>query len=674
MRAIAIGTVVIYHAWPSVLSGGFVGVDVFFVISGYLITRLIYAEMSAGTFSLAAFLARRIRRLLPAAAVCLTIVAILAALLLLPEAFRDFGRSLAAASLMFANVLFYRTSGYFSAPAEEKPLLHTWSLAVEDQFYLTWPLLLLLLVTLRAPRTVAIAATAVLALASLVHAEMSVGRHPDYAFYMLLPRAWELLAGCAIALAGARIVPGHRTGALFVWGGAFLILASAALLHPGMRFPGISALPAVVGTMLVIVGGLAAKSTTPVGGAAVSLPVRILASPPFVLVGLLSYSLYLWHWPLLSLAKFAASRPLTGFEVLLVVAVSIVLATVSWRLVERPFRLHGAIPLRRAVTTIAAGAATMLGLAMVGGGIKVFDGLPQRFDGAVGQMFADMATGNPLRRVCDGYDRIDGNDARCNFGRPKASGASYDVAVIGDSNADHFVPMIAGWAQREGLAGRQVTQSACAPLMGVIRQGVRHRSVADCPPFHQAIVRFVERNRGLKLVVLAGAWGGYKGALQLTGASFPGWAAPVVSGRPGASGASGAADAAPASDLKAALASTIGFLRARGIRVHILSQVPHFKVMPSNCVVRALRSGGNPATCGRPRAEVMAVSAPIDALIRELAAADPGVTFTLATEKMCGPEWCSPMKDGVFLYRDIGHLSGAGSARLLDDFELPDLR
>lgn len=636
LRAIAIGAVVIYHAWPRLLPGGYVGVDVFFVISGFLITRLIHAEMQAGTFDMLTFLARRARRLLPAAAVCFTLVMVLGGLVLLPETYRDLGRSLMGAALMYANVQFYRTAGYFSTPPEEKPLLHAWSLSVEDQFYLTWPLLLMVLVPLLRTRGRLMMATALLGAVSLWHAEATVTRHPDFAFYILTTRAWELLAGCLLAIAGP-LAALPRSMALPAGAvGLALIAGSAVLLEPSIPFPGLSAVPVVVGTALAIMAGLGSPNPF----------TRLLAAPPMLFVGLVSYSLYLWHWPLLSLATSLAGRPLAAAEAGAAVALSFVLAVLSWRYVERPFRRHGAMSRQLLWRTLAASAATMAALALVGGGVKVLDGLPQRFDGAVGRMFTDMSSGNPLRRRCDGHELAFQNDGVCNFGKAKDAATSYDVAIFGDSNADHFVPMLASWVKAHGLSARQVTQSSCAALIGFDRAGRPPGQASDCRAYHEVLLRFLDANPRLRLVVLGGAWDGYAGRLS-----------PTRSG-----------SAAPATtDLRGALASVVALLRRRGVQVHILGQIPRFEVMPAICVARALQAGADPAACGLPAAEVRARHDPINAVIAAVAAADPGVTASYPDEVMCGAAWCSPIKDGVFLYRDPGHLSEAG-ARLIGKY------
>lgn len=644
LRAIAILAVVGYHAWPAALPGGFLGVDVFFVVSGFLITRLVLAEMAAGSFSLADFLARRARRLLPASTAVFVVVGLVCAVVLLPDAFEDFGRSLLMASLMLANVHFYRTAGYFSAPAHEKPLLHTWSLSVEDQFYLTWPLLLLLLAP-RAGRGQLVIVALALAAASLVHAEATVGADPDYAFFILLPRAWELLVGCALAIAAPRSAMSRPAADVAVLAGLATILASALLLHAESGVPGLAALPAVTGTAAVILAGLSRESTV----------ARWLELRPLVLVGLVSYSLYLWHWPLLALATYALARAPSAVEAGGIVALSLGLAWLSWRFVERPFRRHGEAARRTSTRALLAGLGVMAVLAVTGGLVRILDGLPGRFGGPVGAMFTDMSAGNPLRIPCDGHERIVGTDATCNLGRRKAADESYDLAVIGDSNADHFVPMVAEWAEGAGLAGRQVTQSRCAPLIGATRPDWSSARNATCAAFHRGIVRFVEANPRLSLVVLAGKWTDNDRVLGDNGIAAAGFAGP---------------DAAPVS-LEAALRRTVAYLRRKRIRVVLVGEIPRFEVLPVSCVVAALENGTDTDACGRSRAEAARDASASDPLLARVAATDAGVTVVQPVDVMCDALRCPPMKDGVFLYRDPGHLSAAGSVLLARYLSLP---
>ncbi len=301
LRAVAIAGVIIYHAMPHALPGGFAGVDVFFVISGFLITRFMLEEMRSGTFSLRQFFIRRVRRLLPAAAVCFFVVTVISAFVLLPDAYWYFGRSLLAAVLMYANIFFYNTGGYFSAPALEKPLLHTWSLSVEDQFYLTWPIILLVLVWRFRQRAIFSIALSMLVV-SLIYSEITLERNSEAAFFLLPSRAWELLIGVLIALGAHRVKLNAALSSGMALVGAAAIISSFALLSGEGHFPGLGALPACAGTALIIIANLDQRTMLS----------RLLATRQFVFVGQISYSLYLWHWPLISLLSYHLERQLPG--------------------------------------------------------------------------------------------------------------------------------------------------------------------------------------------------------------------------------------------------------------------------------------------------------------------------------------------------------------------------
>jgi peptidoglycan/LPS O-acetylase OafA/YrhL len=339
LRAIAVLSVVFCHAGVG-LPGGYVGVDVFFVISGYLITSLILKELKQETFSLADFWERRIRRILPAL-VAVTIAALLAGwFLLMPEAYASLGKSVAALALLISNVQFWRDTGYFEAAAEEKPLLHTWSLAVEEQFYLFVPVFLLLLArTSRLHRAVAL-----LTLAMIVSFGLSIygtHRHPDATFYLLPSRAWELFVGALLAFVPIGWLTGStRCKELAAALGLALILIPCVLYDQSTRFPGLAAVPPVLGTALLIWSGNTSTAGLPITN-------RCLTWRPFVAVGLISYSLYLWHWPLLAFARSQSISPLSYIDRFQLIAASLLIGAISWRYVELPFRSRKVFASRR---------------------------------------------------------------------------------------------------------------------------------------------------------------------------------------------------------------------------------------------------------------------------------------------------------------------------------------
>ena len=360
LRAIAVAAVILFHAGFALFSGGFVGVDVFFVISGFLITSIIVEELKTGRFSVVRFYERRARRILPALFTVMAACVPFAYSLLSPDDLKDFAQSLAAICLFASNVLFWGESGYFDTQAELKPLLHTWSLAVEEQFYVVFPLLLL--AVWRLGRGVLLALISAIAVASLFTSVDEVRNFPSAAFYLLPSRAWQLLVGALASLVADRWPsaalrqPAVRLASeAFGWGGMAMIVMALFLFDEQTPFPGLNAALPTVGTVLVLLG---ASDRTSVG--------RMLAWRPLVGLGLISYSAYLWHQPLFAFTKHALLADLPTDLAIVLCAVTIVLACLSWRYVEQPFRDRSLISRGMVFALSAAGMAAFVGLGFIG--------------------------------------------------------------------------------------------------------------------------------------------------------------------------------------------------------------------------------------------------------------------------------------------------------------------
>jgi peptidoglycan/LPS O-acetylase OafA/YrhL len=647
LRAVAVALVVIFHAWPSALPGGFIGVDIFFVISGFIITRQLAQEMKEGRFSFLAFLGRRVRRLVPAAFVCCALVSIVAVLLLMPEALSAYSESLVATWTMTANFYFFQNTGYFDASSAEAPLLHMWSLAVEDQFYLTWPLLLLLMYRKLGSRSRIVLAVLLLAVLSLAHSEFAARSNPSLAFFLPFSRAFELLAGCMLAI-GAPLMsaPGARVLAALDTIGLLLVAGSVLALHEGVPFPGFAVAPAIIGTVLLIAGGL--TGPTPVS--------RLLSLRPVVVVGLMSYSIYLYHWPLIAFATYRLGRPPDASEAAMLVAAGFLLGALSWLLIEqkltRRLGLYELQPSGILKGLVAASAA----LCAFAGATVAAHGWPQRLDNVAYNVYKAASTGNPMRKSCDGYDQAFANNSRCTFGKPLAEGASYDVAVFGDSNGDHFVPMIAKLATDAGLSGRQVTQSACASLIGGTRLTTRKNlpsSDETCTRYQETIIAFLDRNPGLKLAVLSSAWNGYDITKpnRLTPSGFTGKTIPF----------------------SVLAAETISIFRKRGIEVLVIGQIPFMDTFSMACYVDAARRDTEKVDCTEPRAEIESELNITQKAFHDLAALDKDVTFFSILDLLCDDKFCSAFKDDQLLYRNNGHLNALGAAYLARYAKLPEL-
>ncbi len=335
LRALAVLPVIFFHAGFEWMSGGFVGVDIFFVISGYLITAILYNEIQAGTFTLGRFYERRIRRLYPALTLVTFICIPFAWLWLLPSDFKQFLHSVAAIQIFASNFYFWDQMDYFSNAAELTPLLHTWSLAVEEQFYLVFPLVLMLLKPVRKHSLLLLLGAGLVA--SLLLAEFWSSRYEDANFFLLPTRAWELLTGSVLALTIHRFgsIPRALAEVLSWTGVVFIVIANVAF-HGATPFPGFLALVPVGGTALII--AFARQGTT---------VARILSFKPMIFIGLLSYSAYLWHQPLFAFARIRFPDTLTHGHYVVLIAATFVLAYLSWRFVENPFRERRKFPRSR---------------------------------------------------------------------------------------------------------------------------------------------------------------------------------------------------------------------------------------------------------------------------------------------------------------------------------------
>ena len=328
LRALAVIPVIFYHAEFHFFGGGFVGVDVFFVISGFLITSLILAEKQAGTFSLVNFYERRARRILPALFFVIICCIPFAWFLLLPSSMILFADAVVAVATFVSNILFWKTTGYFTPATEMRPLLHTWSLAVEEQYYLFFPIFLIAF--WRLGNRWILAALAVFAALSLALAEWGSIDHPEAAFYLLPTRGWELLVGAIVAFFFVDLEKPRACSSLSEVGSAVGILLIAFAIFSfdkNTPFPGLYALVPTIGTALVIVFG---TQSTVVG--------RLLGNKILVGVGLISYSAYLWHQPLFAFARHHATDQPSKALLGTLAACALVLAYLSWKYVETPFR------------------------------------------------------------------------------------------------------------------------------------------------------------------------------------------------------------------------------------------------------------------------------------------------------------------------------------------------
>ncbi len=486
LRAIAVLSVVLYHFEIGGVKGGFVGVDVFFVISGYLITGIIRSELAKGEFTLARFYERRARRIFPALFVMLLATMVAGLFLLLPSDLARLGQATIATILFVSNVLYYRQSGYFDEVADFNPLLHTWSLGVEEQFYVGLPLLLVAVCRFRPQWTVRVVALcALVSFVACVVAQPFIGK---LVFFLSPFRAWELLLGGVLAL-GA--VPQFRNDTLRQVASALalvVLLGAVTQLRASVDFPGWKAAIPVLSSAVLLHAGASGHS----------LANRVLAWRPLVLVGLVSYSLYLWHWPLLVFVKYRQGMTPLGMEQVLVLSVvALLLAVASYRWVEQPFRRwrgKGVQAGARPRVFAVSGLSAMLLVAM-GAALAATQGLPGRVPPAVLALDRGRSPEIPYKE-CDGKP-ISVELAACRIG---AEGIDASVLVWGDSWAIALAPALDDVLKREGRSGILAVRFACAPL-----PQVNNRKSPTCKERNAHVLEWIRQHQP-EQVYLIGAW------------------------------------------------------------------------------------------------------------------------------------------------------------------------
>ncbi|MHA3978461.1 acyltransferase family protein [Halovulum sp. GXIMD14794] len=612
LRAVAVAGVVLSHAGLPGLGGGFAGVDVFFVISGYLIASLFLEEQArTGRVDLPAFAARRLRRLLPALLALLVVCVPVAYLVLLPQQLKDFGQGVAAAPFFLANLLYWQEAGYFAAVSAEKPLLHLWSLGVEGQFYLLAPLVLL-----RGRGLVA-----GLAVLGFVAASWAAREVPEAAFYLAPFRLWEFLAGALLAFWPVQLPRIAGFLGLGLIGIAFWTLDGAT------AWPGAAALLPVVGAMLVIAGGS-----------------DVLARRGPVFLGRISYGVYLWHYPVLTF--FALAHPKVSMAVAgpWLVLGSVLLGWASWRWIERPFRGEGSCGW-------APGVA--LALVVTGTGYHLLNGLPGRLPGETREILA--LTQTATTRCHDSLDAsaIERGE-RCLIG---ALGVAPSLALIGDSHADHLGPALSRALAARGQAAVVYTGSWCVPVPGFgARAPGRGR---DCAGKMSAAWQEVLDDPALTTVIAAAQWGNV----------VEGGRGMLPSVRYGSAALAARAPEDNVTAMEVAFAPLAEQLRLSGKLVLMPEPVPEFDGSVPDRLARLAWAGdatGTLVPLGGER-----VQATQTALAK--LALRSGAQLVPLRDLFCAPgaDACRVLdRRGTPLWRDASHLSPAGAtpvvARLMD--------
>ncbi|TWT79220.1 O-acetyltransferase OatA [Planctomycetes bacterium CA13] len=609
LRAVAVVLVLLFHAELG-FTGGYIGVDVFFVISGFLITGLIVKQQRAGKFSLANFWSRRIRRILPASVFVVICTLVAGWFLLFPSDYRDLAQSALSQQLMLSNVYFWRNTGYFVGDAELKPLLHTWSLAVEEQFYLFYPFVLVLL--RRASDRTLVTLLGLATLVSLLVSQWGVLYHPGATFFLLPTRAWELSLGGLLCFTPPSQLR-SRTLAILNVAGLLAICVAAWFFDSTTPFPGFHALLPCLGTAACIYTN-AAKLTW-CG--------KLLSARPIVMLGLMSYSLYLWHWPLLAYARYALDGNLPAGVAMTALVVSLLLAYLSWRFVEQPFRKN---------QFGFANRSLVLGIGGCSMAVVVLAAVVVSSNGFQDRVSEKTLAYRRAKKSIAFVQQVKTADIQRGgvptFGSD--SGKS-KCLVWGDSHAMALVPAINAACEQSNIKGFQATYSATAPLLDFVYPTAAGLNDAS-PVFNDAVVRFAVEQQ-VDIVILAGVWSQY----------------------------------AENADFESALRNTIKRLRANDIQVAVvLDVVSHDADITLTLAHRASRSQDT-ANVGASDDAYQSKNRECNDVIFKVAEGEAFVIEPRNALTNRDSFWPAQVDD-VVLYRDGYHLSIEGALRLTPMF------
>lgn len=612
LRAVAVLAVVLCHAKLG-CAGGFVGVDVFFVISGFLITTIILSEINRTGFKALDFWERRIRRIMPALVVIMTATIAASWFIHLPDDFDRLGQATAAQTVFASNFFHWANSTYFSPEAEALPLLHTWSLALEEQFYVLLPIVLLVLGLWRRAWI-----PAVLLLALFLSFGLGVWAMHDHqksAFYLLPPRAWELLLGSVLAAypSWGGAVPRWLREVVSLAGLAAILMAMACF-DSRTRFPGFAALVPCLGAATFL---WANRTGSTLGG-------KFLSWKPLVFVGLVSYSFYLIHWPILVFTKYWISGEISWAWRLGLVAISFLLAVFSWIAVETPIRTRQVLPRRRQLFA-ATGIALVLLLAC-GQLIHLNQGFPTRFSPEAMQ-YVKARSENIRKYQTDLASAKKGDLIRIGAQGP----ANY--LIWGDSHAMCLTPALNALCLENGCRGFVIAHGLAAPLLNFVSRGMF--TLGDsAPEFSEAAVKFAIEQQ-VKTVVMVGYWHRY-------------------------------ADESPA--FEECLKRTVDRLVAAGLKVVIVRDVPMQQGDVPWRLAKASKFGGDVRTIGVTLADHRNLNRTVDKIFARLGG--PNITILDPTPYFENENGLCPAEsNGTSLYIDSHHLSMAGSFRTKPLFE-----
>lgn len=658
LRTIAITAAVFFHAGVPGFGGGYIGVDIFFVISGFLITRMLFAELTnTGKIEFLRFYARRVRRLLPALIIVILSVLLLGNFILTPAGEQqDLSISAAATVAFLSNVYFWRIQAPYLASFSNEwlPLLHAWTLSVEEQFYILWPAILVGAAYFSRWIRVGLPAIISILVATLLCASFSLSWwgtlvKPVATFYLMPTRGWEFMVGGALALAAKPIATrlGYTASPLM-----FLGLAAIAVTIAGFSeetpYPGMAALVPTLGTAALIAGIVAAPQSS---------IIKLLQAAPMVAVGKLSYSWYLWHWPLLVLVRIHDMSTQNLIRDLLVVIISLALAAGTYLLVENPIRRQRPWPFSDIRRTLASGLVISCGVAGLSLAIYLHADAAASRDADLAAIYLARSEQTDLPRACHSFGKFAGLapvDA-CLVGAVRQP---WRILVWGDSHAQHFLPMVAKDGDKNDYSAIARTMGGCPPLVKPpLVDAVLPR---DCVDFNAAVAKEIPvlAEAGLKGIVLASRYFGFNVARPSAGevnrTELP-----------------AAADNFGSVELQGwqrHLQQTLLIAQKVGLKVLLIAPVPYFSLPVPLCLAhRTLEN------CSADRISLKRMRAPLIEALQQSVAEFDNARIWDPFDILCDERTCAPVHAQLVLYSDRQHLSIDGS-RYLAGFALPKLK
>ena len=626
LRSLAILPVLFYHAGFSWMPGGFFGVDVFFVISGFLITAILLNELSStGRISIIGFYERRARRILPALFAVILVSIVAGWFLMFTDQFKLFLQSVVSILYFGSNYFFLGHSGYFDADIDLNPMVHTWSLAIEEQFYVFFPLILWLLWRFVGKRFL-VPVLSVIAVGSLLAAIVFTG-DPSNTFYLLQFRAWELIAGSLVAVALSKREFRAISNQWLSVAGFAAIVGSMFLLGNQLPHPGLITLIPILGSCLVI--AYAGEGT---------LANRVLSTKVLVGIGLISYSTYLWHQPIFSFFRIASLHAPTPLEFLPLIALALVLAYLSWRFIENPIRNRKRFSRRWIFAGTAAATIAVLAFSFVASRTSINE---SRTSPVSGVRFVDAADRLEVNKgLNDSCNKFVANNPAC------SNGSNPEVLLWGDSYAMHLAQGLASSATK--LAFTQQTLSACAPVLGWAHQNESYGldQGRDCLAHNDAVYQWLNTQDGIKTVILASPW---DDALNPGGRGLDKYDEVYATGRSGIG----------------LLQYTISQIQALGKRVVVVAPAPKNNEDTGQCLSRAFVNGSPLTDCNfSPKVNLLKTATGY------LEEASTTAGFFRLEDLVCDSKVCQVSAGNTFIYRDKGHFSKEGSKYLGEKFDL----